>query len=62
MTRKERLDKALKYGDFYELAKLTYERSEPMKVNVKQVKSEEKLELHGNKLFTETQLSEIARA
>ena len=62
MTRGQRLDEALRTMDFYELAKLTYERSEPMKVNVKQVKSEEKLELHGNKLFTETQLSEIARA
>lgn len=62
MTREQRLNEALRTMDFYELAKLTYERSEPMKVNVKQMKSEEKLELHGNKLFTETQLNEIARA
>lgn len=28
MTHDERLDKALKYGDFYELALLTYEGDE----------------------------------
>lgn len=62
MTRKERLDDALATMDFYELAKITYERSNPMRINVKQVKSEEKLELHGNRFFTKDQLQEIARA
>ena len=62
MTREERLDNALKNFDFYELAKLTYERSNPMNINVKQVKSEEQLEFHGNRFFTKEQLREIARA
>lgn len=62
MTRKERLDKALKNMDFYELALLTYEGSKPMKINVKQIKSEETLQRFGNKFFTQEQLDEIVRA
>lgn len=59
MTREQRLDEALRTMDFYELAKITYERSNPMKINVKQVKSEEQLELHGNRFFTKEQLKQI---
>jgi len=33
-----------------------------MKIKVKQVKSEEQLEFHGNRFFTKEQLREIARA
>lgn len=62
MTKDERLDEALRTMDFYELAKITYERSNPMKIKVKQVKSEEQLEFHGNRFFTQEQLREIARA
>lgn len=62
MTREQRLDKALKNMDFYELAKLTCERSNPMKIKIKQVKSEEQLEFHGNRLFTQEQLQEIEGA
>lgn len=62
MTRGERLDEALRTMDFYELAKITYERSNPMKINVKQVKSEEQLEFHGNRFFTRAQLQEIEGA
>ena len=32
-----------------------------MKIDVKQITSEEALELYGNKLFTQEQLNEIAR-
>lgn len=59
MTREERLDRALKYNDFYELAKLTYERSRNMKINIKQIKSEETLQRFGNKFFTEAQVKEL---
>lgn len=62
MTRKERLDEALRTMDFYKLAKLTYERSNPMKININQVEDEEQLELHGNRFFTQEQLKEIERA
>lgn len=62
MTRNERLSEALRTMDFYELAKMTYERSRPMKIKVEQVKSEEKLEFHGNRFFTKEQLKDIARA
>lgn len=62
MTRKEKLDEALRTMDFHELAKLTYERSNPMKINVKQVESEEQLEFHGNRFFTQEQINEIMRA
>lgn len=62
MTRGERLDEALRTMDFYKLAKLTYERSNPMKINVKQVESEEQLEFHGNRFFTQEQINEIMRA
>lgn len=62
MTRKERLDNALKYMDFYELAKLTYERSGKMNIKVKHIKSEQQLERCGNKFFTKEQLAEIASA
>ena len=62
MTRGKRLDEALRTMDFYELAKLTYERSNPMKINVKQVESEEQLEFHGNRFFTQEQINEIMRA
>ena len=33
-----------------------------MKIEVKQIKSEEILEKHGNMFFTQEQLNEIARA
>ena len=33
-----------------------------MKIDVKQIKSEEALEFHGNKLFTQEQLDEIGGA
>lgn len=33
-----------------------------MKIEIKQIKSKETLKMFGNKLFTETQLDEIARA
>lgn len=62
MTRKERLDNALKYMDFYELAKLTYERSGKMNIKVKYIESEQQLERYGNKFFTKEQLAEIASA
>lgn len=62
MTREQRLDEALRTMDFYELAKLTYERSNPMKINVNQVESEEQLEFHGNRFFTQEQINEIMRA
>lgn len=62
MTRQEHMQEALRKMDFYELAKLTYERNTPMKINVNQVKSEETLEFHGNRFFTKEQLKEIARA
>lgn len=61
MTKKERLDRALKYGDFYELALLTYEGSNNMNIDVKQIKSEETLQRFGNKFFTQEQINEIAR-
>lgn len=62
MTRQEKMDEALRTMDFYELAKLTYERSNNMKIKVKQIKSEETLQRFGNKFFTKEQLREIARA
>lgn len=62
MTKQERLSEALRTMDFYELAKITCERSNPMKIDIEQVKSEEQLELHGNRFFTKEQLREIARA
>ena len=62
MTREQRLDEALRTMDFYELAKITYGRSNPMKIDIEQVKSEEQLEFHGNRFFTKEQLREIARA
>lgn len=62
MTYKERLDNALKSMDFYELAKLTYERSGKMNIKVKYIKSEQQLERCGNKFFTKEQLAEIMGA
>lgn len=62
MTRQEKMDEALRTMDFYELAKLTYERSNNMKIKVKQIKSEETLQRFGNRFFTKEQLREIARA
>lgn len=59
MTKQERLDEALRTMDFYELAKITYERNNPMRINVKQVKSEEVLQRFGNKFFTEVQVKEL---
>lgn len=59
MTKQERLNEALKTMDFYELAKLTYERSKPMKIEIKQVKSEETLQRFGNKFFTAEQVKEM---
>ena len=34
MTKQEKLDEALKNWDFYELARLTYERDKNMKIEV----------------------------
>lgn len=62
MSRNEKLDEALRTMDFYKLAKITYERSNPMKINVNQVESEEQLEFHGNRFFTQEQINEIMRA
>lgn len=62
MTREERLDEALRTMDFYELAKITYERSNNMKIKVNQIKSEETLKRFGNKFFTKEQINEIVRA
>lgn len=59
MTKQERLQRALKYSDFYELALLTYEGSKNMKINVKQIKSEETLQRFGNKFFTKEQVKEL---
>lgn len=59
MTKEERLDEALRTMDFYELAKLTYERSNNMKIKVKQIKSEETLQRFGNRFFTKEQLKQI---
>lgn len=59
MTKQERLQEALRTMNFYELAKITYERSEPMKIKVNQIPSDEQLELHSNRFFTQTQLGEI---
>lgn len=59
MTKSERLDRALKYGDFYELAKLTYERDNDMKIDINQIKSEETLQRYGNKFFTKEQVKEL---
>lgn len=63
MSRNEKLDEALRTMDFYKLAKLTYERSNNMKIKVKDLTPEtQKLTFSGNKLFTKEQLDEIARA
>lgn len=62
MTKDDKLDEALRKMDFYKLAKITYERSNPMKININQVEDEEQLELHGNRFFTQEQLKEIERA
>lgn len=59
MTKQEKLDEALKNWDFYELAKITYERSNNMKIKIKQIKSEETLQRFGNKFFTEIQVKEL---
>lgn len=59
MTKEERLQRALKYGDFYDLALLTYERSKKMKIDIKQIKSEETLQRFGNKFFTKKQVKEL---
>lgn len=58
MTREEKLDEALKNWDFYELAKITME-VQPMKIKIKQIKSEETLQRFGNKFFTEAQVEGI---
>lgn len=62
MTKQERLDEALRTMDFYELARITYEGSNNMNINVKQIKSEETLQRFGNKFFTQEQINEIVRA
>lgn len=59
MSREERLQDALKRNDFYELAKLTCERSNNMKIKIKQIKSEETLQRFGNKFFTEIQVKAL---
>ncbi len=60
MNRKERISNALKRFDYLELARITMEKD--MKIDVKYTKSEEKLEKHGNKFFTQAQLKEIMGA
>lgn len=62
MTKEERLQRALKYSDFYELALLTYEGSKNMKIKVDQIKSEETLQRFGNRFFTQEQIDEIERS
>lgn len=63
MNRKERLNKALKYFDPYELAKLTYERNNEMKIEIKDLTpNTETLIRNGNKFFTQEQLKDIVRA
>ena len=63
MNRKERLDRALKYFDPYELAKITYERNNEMKIEIKDLTpNTETLTRNGNKFFTKEQLGQIARA
>lgn len=59
MSKEERLQDALKRNDFYELAKLTYEGSNNMKIKIKQIKSEETLQRFGNKFFTEIQVKTL---
>lgn len=59
MTKDKKLDEALRKMDFYELAKLTYERSKPMRIEIKQIKSEETLQRFGNKFFTAEQVKEL---
>lgn len=63
MNRKERLDRALKYFNPYELAKLTYERNNEMKIEIKDLTpNTETLTRNGNKFFTQEQLKDIVRA
>lgn len=62
MTKDKKLDEALQKWDFYELAKITYERGEPMKISIKQTKSEEMLQRFGNKFFTKEQIKALRGA
>ncbi len=63
MNRKERLDRALKYFNPYELAKLTYERNNEMKIEIKDLTpNTETLTFNGNQFFTKEQLKQIERA
>lgn len=59
MTKEERLDEALKNWDFCELAKITYERSNPMKIKVIKHRDYEELQRFGNRFFTKEQLKAI---
>lgn len=61
MTREEKIADALARNDYYELAKITMEER-PMKIDIKQIKSEETLQRFGNKFFTNEQVKEIRNA
>ena len=57
------LDEALRTMDYYNLAKLTYERNNKMKIKIKDLTpNTEILTRNGNKFFTNEQLEKIARA
>lgn len=57
------LDEALKTMDYYNLAKLTYERNNKMKIKVNDLTpNTETLTFNGNKFFTKEQLEQIERA
>lgn len=62
MDKEEKLDKALKYWDFYELAKITYERNNNMNINVNYKPQVEELIHIGNKLFTKEQIRNMGKA
>lgn len=62
MTRQERLQRALKYGDFYELALLTYEGGKKMNIKINQADDKETLTRCGNRFFTQAQLKQIEEA
>ena len=57
------LDEALRTMDYYNLAKLTYERNNKMKIEIKDLTpNTETLTLNGNQFFTKEQLEQIERA
>lgn len=57
------LDEALRTMDYYNLAKLTYERNNKMKIKVNDLTpNTETLTFNGNQFFTKEQLKQIERA